>query len=148
MNEILGFFGDYRFLSNFYPSPIIFENRLYPSVEHAYAAAKTDDERFKQWIIREPSPGNAKKIGRNAPLKANWDKIRCDVMRDLLILKFSQEPFMSKLIATGDAYLEETNTWGDTFWGVCNGTGKNNLGKILMEIRADLHVIQSLSEHD
>ena len=43
-----------------------------------------------------------------------------------------------KLLATGDAYLEETNHWHDTFWGVCKGKGQNHLGKILMEVREEL----------
>jgi predicted NAD-dependent protein-ADP-ribosyltransferase YbiA (DUF1768 family) len=42
------------------------------------------------------------------------------------------------LLATGDTYLEETNTWGDIWFGVCNGIGKNYLGKMLMEIREAL----------
>ena len=40
-----------------------------------------------------------------------------------------------KLIATGNAYLEEGNQWGDKFWGTVNGTGENMLGKILMKER-------------
>jgi predicted NAD-dependent protein-ADP-ribosyltransferase YbiA (DUF1768 family) len=39
------------------------------------------------------------------------------------------------LIDTGNEELCEFNTWGDTFYGVCNGVGKNILGKLLMEIR-------------
>jgi predicted NAD-dependent protein-ADP-ribosyltransferase YbiA (DUF1768 family) len=63
-------------------------------------------------------------------------------MRDLLIQKFSQDPFKAALLATGDAYLEETNHWGDVYWGVCNGVGQNRLGHALMEIRADLMSIR------
>ena len=44
----------------------------------------------------------------------------------------------NKLLGTGDTYLEEGNTWNDTFWGVCNGVGENNLGRILMEVREEL----------
>ncbi len=33
---------------------------------------------------------------------------------------------------------EETNTWHDTYWGVCNGVGKNMLGIQLMRVRAEL----------
>lgn len=32
----------------------------------------------------------------------------------------------------------EGNTWGDKFWGVCDGEGENHLGKLLMEVRAEL----------
>jgi predicted NAD-dependent protein-ADP-ribosyltransferase YbiA (DUF1768 family) len=43
-----------------------------------------------------------------------------------------------KLLATGDAILEEGNDWGDQVWGVVNGVGKNRLGKILMKVREEL----------
>ena len=53
--------------------------------------------------------------------------------------KFAQNPdLLQKLLDTGDAHLEETNTWKDTFWGVCKGEGQNNLGKILMSVREEL----------
>lgn len=59
-------------------------------------------------------------------------------MDDLLRQKFSKEPFVSKLLSTGCCYIEETNHWKDTFWGVCDGRGENILGKLIMVIRADL----------
>ncbi|MBK9336371.1 MAG: NADAR family protein [Lewinellaceae bacterium] len=61
-------------------------------------------------------------------------------MRECLELKFSQEPFLTWLLETGDANLQEGNTWSDTFWGVDleTGAGENNLGKLLMEIREHL----------
>ena len=60
-------------------------------------------------------------------------------MEDICRAKFTQnEELKKKLIDTGDATLIEGNTWNDTFWGVCNGVGENNLGKILMKIREEL----------
>lgn len=44
----------------------------------------------------------------------------------------------TKLLSTGDLEIIEGNHWGDTFWGVCNGTGENHLGRILMQVREDL----------
>lgn len=53
--------------------------------------------------------------------------------------KYSQHPELKeRLLATKDIFLEEDNDWGDTEWGVCNGYGKNRLGKILMLVRRDL----------
>ena len=55
--------------------------------------------------------------------------------------KFTQnEDLKWRLIATGDAYLEEGNTWHDTCWGVDakTGVGENHLGKILMKVRSEL----------
>jgi hypothetical protein len=44
---------------------------------------------------------------------------------------------LALLLATGDMELIEDNDWDDTYWGVCNGAGENNLGKLLMKIRAE-----------
>lgn len=61
-------------------------------------------------------------------------------MRDLLRIKFNDDHFgyRQKLIDTGDAYIEEDNKHHDTFWGVCDGEGENQLGKLIMEIRKEL----------
>ena len=42
------------------------------------------------------------------------------------------------LLATGEEYLVEGNTWGDKYWGVCGGIGLNHLGKLLMQVRDEL----------
>ena len=61
-------------------------------------------------------------------------------MEALLFLKFGgKDPLLTReLIATGHLDLIEGNTWNDTFWGVCDGAGENNLGKLLMKVRASL----------
>lgn len=57
-------------------------------------------------------------------------------MEEIIHCKFMQHyDLAQKLIATGNAYLEEGNQWGDKFWGTVNGTGENMLGKILMKER-------------
>lgn len=57
-------------------------------------------------------------------------------MEALVLLKFAQNSDLRyRLLRTGDAYLEETNNWGDKFWGVCDGEGENHLGKIIMKVR-------------
>lgn len=55
-------------------------------------------------------------------------------MREVLKIKFSDPVLMTKLTNVKGEIVED-NYWGDTFWGRCNGSGQNNLGKILMEIR-------------
>ena len=59
-------------------------------------------------------------------------------MRELLELKFEKEPRKTWLLTTGDRELIEENHWGNTFWGVCNGIGENNLGNLLMVVRDKL----------
>jgi predicted NAD-dependent protein-ADP-ribosyltransferase YbiA (DUF1768 family) len=61
-------------------------------------------------------------------------------MEELVRRKFADPELAEKLLATGDEELVEGNTWNDRFWGVCRGEGRNELGKILMRVRAELRV--------
>ena len=133
------FTGKYRFLSNFWPCAVKFEGVEYPSVEHAYQAAKTNGPSERAWILTAPSPGEAKKRGRKVTLRPDWDEsTRSLVMAYLLVQKFRSPDLAQKLLETGDAELVEGNTWGDTFWGVDlrTGAGENVLGKALAALRA------------
>jgi ribA/ribD-fused uncharacterized protein len=132
------FRGKYRWLSNFHIINVVYDNEIYPSVEHAYQAAKTlnIDDRIR--IKNCNTCGEAKRLGYTVKMRENWDQIKFDIMKDLVTQKFSQYPLNQWLLETGDQELVEGNTWNDIFWGVCNGFGLNNLGKILMEIRDKL----------
>lgn len=139
-DSILGFFGQYRFLSNFHPVWIEADDGLnYPSVEHAYMAQKTEDLTQRLWFA-SPSltPTEAKKMGRKVTLRPGWDDMRLRAMRNLLEKKFSKPGLKELLLSTSGKYLEETNDWGDKFWGVCGGVGENHLGVLLMSIRNSL----------
>lgn len=134
---INSFSGEYDWLSNFKSCEIEYEGMIFPSVENAYQAAKTN--KVNRHLFLTCGPGKAKSIGREVPLLNNWDNIKVDVMRALVKQKFYQhEDLKAKLFETGDAELIEGNWWGDTFWGVCRGKGSNVLGKLLMEVRKEL----------
>lgn len=132
------FRGKYWFLSNFYESPIEDENITYPTVEHYFQAQKTLNREEKLKIAKATKPAKAKKIGRQVNLRKDWEDIKLQVMEKALRLKFQNPDLCEKLIATGDEELVEGNPWGDRYWGVCNGSGKNKLGKLLMKIRKEL----------
>lgn len=138
MEYINKFYGKYRFLSNFYPCKITYYDREYPSVEHAYQAHKTDDENLKEIIRLSKTPGEAKRLGKNAKLKKHWDSVKVLTMLELVRLKFANPELKAKLLETGTKELVEGNTWGDTFWGVCNNVGQNMLGRILMTVREEI----------
>jgi ribA/ribD-fused uncharacterized protein len=137
--QITSFTGEYEFLSNFSWSPVLHDSIQYPTVEHAFQAAKTYDKDERRRIAALPTPGMAKRAGRKVKLRKNWNEMRVKVMRTLLRKKFLHPGLAGKLLATEDAELIEGNSWGDTFWGVCNGVGENRLGKLLMEIREELN---------
>jgi ribA/ribD-fused uncharacterized protein len=134
-------------LSNFYPSPFT-DERLWPiltdgfmfaTVEHYYQAMKSMDWKLMSEIGSAGSPGRAKRMGRKAPLRPDWEQIKLPVMRRALELKFpTPESELGKyLLGTGNCMLTEGNNWGDRFWGV-DRTGENWLGHLLMARRAEL----------
>jgi ribA/ribD-fused uncharacterized protein len=138
MYKIEGFTGQYRFLSNFAPAQVWYDGLMYPSVEHAYQAAKTTVSSERLDIQACVKPGDAKKAGKEVTLRPDWEKVRLNIMAYLVRQKFANNPLKQMLLDTKDYELIETNSWGDTFWGVCKGVGSNHLGKILMNVRRSL----------
>ena len=131
------FVGEFAFLSNFHPSTIYVNGVKYATIEHAYQAAKTNDQLTSALIASAKSPSIAKKLGRTVALREDWEDVKFDLMKKLIRLKF-ENPFLRPMLdATGDAELIEVNFWNDTTWGVCRGVGKNHLGRILQEVREE-----------
>jgi ribA/ribD-fused uncharacterized protein len=139
---IKGFFGQYRWLSNMYPTPLHYEGEFFPSSENAYQAGKCPKE--DHWPnarskFKGCSPFQAKTMGQKVTLPANWEKGgKIEVMRAVLRCKFANPQLRRALLDTGRKHLEEANWWGDTFWGTVNGIGENWLGRLLMELREEL----------
>ncbi len=135
-SKIDAFQGPHRFLSNFWPAEVALDGVRYPTVEHAYMAAKTEDPALREVIRSAATPGIAKRTAKKLVLREGWDAMKLAVMTDLLAQKFAPGTDLhDQLRATAPALLEEGNTWGDRFWGVCRGEGCNHLGKLLMAIR-------------
>ena len=135
------FDGEFAFLSNFYPSPIDENGITYPTVEHYFQAQKTLDVKERRTIAAATTPGQAKRMGRHVSLRPDWEKVKIDVMRKGLELKFQDPTLQVRLIGTGSYELVEGNTWHDNTWGSCvcskceNIPGRNLLGNLLMELR-------------
>jgi ribA/ribD-fused uncharacterized protein len=128
-------------LSNFAPVKIELNGLVFPTVEHAYMSAKSDDEEWKKFCSNSINKaGDVKRQSRNITLKENWNEIKLDVMTECVKQKFNQEPYRTKLLETGVQHIQEGNRWNDKFWGVCLKTnkGENNLGKLIMDICSKL----------
>lgn len=148
MKAIKGFRGEYFFLSNFAPckknyelgeyNAISYEGYFYPTVEHAFQAAKTLSQGERKPILMAETAKEAKSLGRRVTLRKDWEDVKIEIMYNLLWQKFILPEYREKLLATGDAILIESNNWNDKFWGICHGAGENNLGKLLMRIREEL----------
>jgi ribA/ribD-fused uncharacterized protein len=138
------FKGPNLFLSNFTPCSVELDGVTYPSVEHAYQAAKTTDPNIRAlFLIPNLTAGKTKRMAKTLKIREDWNDIRVSVMESLLRQKFaSGSEFAKKLIALeGD--IVEGNYWHDNFWGSCTcekcgNTGENTLGKLLMRLRTEL----------
>lgn len=132
------FRGKNFFLSNFFNAPVNYDGINYCNNEAAFQSSKVLD-RDKRLKFATLNPSSAKRKGMQVRLRDDWEEVKYSIMKEICLAKFSQNPYLrEKLLNTGEEYLEEGNTWGDTTWGVCNGRGKNWLGKILMEVREEL----------
>lgn len=135
---------EFRFLSNFYMAPVCYEGIKFPSSEHAYQAAKFAPIDSKKAIAKLKTAGECKRAGQQAGCRKDWDKVKIDIMYEIVLLKFAQNPeLLQKLLETENAILIEGNTWGDKFWGKVpdrHGEGRNELGNILMQVRSDFSV--------
>ena len=136
--QINDFRGDYRWLSNFHLVDVELDGVRYPSTEHAYQAAKTIDAAQRESIRVLPTCGMAKRAGQRVTLRADWEQVKRDVMLDLQRQKYRSPELRKLLLGTSDAELVEGNTWGDTYWGVCRGVGENWLGRLIMQVRAEI----------
>lgn len=137
MNEIKGFQGSHRFLSNFYPCRLEFGGLTYTSSEAAYQAQKTLDEKLREEFTTL-NAREARKKGRQIKIREDWDYENLNVMYRILRIKFTDASLRKMLLDTEGSYLEETNYWHDTFWGVYNGEGWNHLGRLLMIVRDEI----------
>ena len=132
------FRGKYYFLSNFYNAKLTYEGVEYLNNESAFQSCKLKDIN-KRKEFSNLNPSSAKRKGRHVQLRPDWEKVKFNIMYEIVKAKFEQnEDLRKRLINTGDEELIEGNTWGDKIWGKVKGEGQNNLGKILMRVRKEL----------
>ena len=144
---ITRFYDEYRWLSNFWMSPVVFDDKMYASVEHAYQANKAIGDTDHLYVALAPTAGKAKRRGQAIEMRPDWDRVKLGVMEACLRSKFAFGTELAQmLVDTGDAELVEGNSWGDCYWGRCNGIGESHLGRFLMKIREEL-VEESLTRH-
>lgn len=140
---IAEFQNEFRFLSNFHPCRIDWEGITYPSVEHAYQASKTLDQKERRQIANLSTPGKAKRAGQKLEIRPDWEEVKVPITESLVRQKFTRHSSLKRLLlATGNQEIQEGNTWNDTFWGVSlpTGEGRNELGEILMRVRRELRI--------
>ena len=131
----------YAEFTNFAKYPFTVDGVAYPTSEHYYQSKKFIDPEYRSLVIESPTPKSCAEIGRNKylPLRPDWEEIKDDVMRMALWHKFSAHlPLVKSLLDTEDKEIIE-DTPIDWYWGCgADGTGKNMLGKLLMELRENI----------
>jgi ribA/ribD-fused uncharacterized protein len=131
----------YGEFSNFAAFPIVLKGRKWPTTEHYFQAQKFPGTEHEESIRRLKSPMIAARAGRDRkkPLRQDWELVKDAIMTEAVRAKFTQHPWLRDLLlSTGETHLIE-HTRNDRYWGDGgDGTGKNKLGLILMEIRAEL----------
>lgn len=144
MTRVIPFYSvsdEYGVFSNFAPYPIRIGGKVWPTSEHYFQAQKFAGTEHEEAIRRTRSPMIAARMGRDRkkPLRRDWEAVKDDIMREAVQAKFTQHAELrAMLLATGDAELVE-HTTRDSYWGDGgDGSGKNMLGRILMQVRDQL----------
>jgi N-glycosidase YbiA len=139
-------FGEF---SNFAPYPFKLDGDLWPTVEHYFQAQKFEDKVYKNKIRKSNSPMLAARMGRDRKqkLRRDWESVKVGVMRAAVLAKFTQHEDLSVLLlSTGEFKLVE-QTENDNYWGDGgDGSGKNMLGRILMQVRESLRLSQDAKQ--
>jgi len=144
----------YGCFSNFSPHEVILDGKKWPTVEHYYQAHKllgTPDEELMEVIRQVATPEQAASMGRdNARIvRIDWKTAKQEVMWRAVLTKFvTHQDIQTVLLNTGDELLVEDSP-RDYYWGCGkDGTGQNELGKMLMRVRCYLRQQLSHTQHN
>jgi len=144
MNKVINFYSaqaEYGGFSNFSHHRVKVGNKIYKTSEHYFQSQKYAGTKHETDVINAKNAGKAAAIGRDRsrPLRRDWESVKDNVMRTVILAKFSQHIDLKEmLLGTGNANLVE-HTEKDNYWADGgNGSGKNMLGIILMEVREKL----------
>ncbi|MGB7341944.1 MAG: NADAR family protein [Phototrophicaceae bacterium] len=143
--------GDYGEFSNFSRHGFMLDGYYWKTSEHYFQAMKFEDTPHYHQVREARNPKDAAKLGRRRdfPLRKDWEAIKDDVMRRAVQQKFETHADLAQLLlSTGDQLIVE-NAPSDYYWGCGqDGSGKNRLGIILMDVRDTLSKQNRKDNHD
>lgn len=131
---------NYGCFSNFSPHGFELDDLWWPTSEHYFQAQKflKSDRPWFEKINQAKTPSIAAKMGRDRshPLRTDWEQVKDEIMQRAVLKKFTTHAKLREiLLATGDELIVE-NAPKDYYWGCgADGSGKNQLGQILMAVR-------------
>ena len=133
--------GEFGCFSNFSPHPVELKGKTWPTSEHYFQAQKFAGTPDEEEVRQAKSPRIAARMGRSRqrPLRKDWEAVKDSIMHEAVLAKFTQHADLREiLLGTGDAQIAE-HTEKDKYWGDGgDGSGKNQLGQILMRVRQEL----------
>lgn len=133
----------YGCFSNFAHYDFILDGKMWMTSEHYFQAQKFCGTEYEEVIRLLESPMKAAEMGRNRdmPLRADWELVKDDIMRKAVLAKFSQNDEIKHILLSTNKETIIEKTSNDYYWGCGkDGSGKNMLGIILMEVRETLSV--------
>lgn len=139
---IYRFREQYGWLSNMKTANIHYKGHDFKSTENAFMWQKNpDDASWLKECLTLP-PNECKKRSREISLRPDWNDVKLNVMYEVLVIKFTQEPFKTLLLETENQNIVEGNYHNDKFWGVdikiTPNEGENWLGRLIMDIRTKI----------
>jgi ribA/ribD-fused uncharacterized protein len=136
----------YGCFSNFSSHGFMLDDIWWPTTEHYFQAQKFSGTPYVEYVCQASSPKEAAQLGRrhDFPLRPDWNQVKDDIMRRAVLCKFeTHAEIRAILLGTGDEEIIE-NTTHDYYWGCgTDGSGRNMLGQILMEVRQNLRARES-----
>ena len=134
-------YGPYGYLSNQAPYDIDVAGQNWRTVEHYFQAQKYAGTPLADLIRKLRKPQDARRVGAeiNWPVRTDWDEVQEEIMKEAVYYKFASHPNIRRqLFRTGNAILVESSA-SDYYWGSgADGSGKNRMGMILMDVRSRL----------
>ena len=138
--------GEYGCFSNFSRHSVFLKGKRWPTTEHYFQAQKFAGTEHEEKVRKCKTPAVAAGMGRDRklPLRRDWEGVKEAVMLAALRAKFAQHADLkATLLGTGDAVLVE-HTARDAYWGDGgDGSGKNRLGRLLMQLRGELRAVET-----
>lgn len=132
-----------QWLGNFYPTQVKYNDCIFNNSEAAFQAQKFIEhpDLMSQFIPLRGDAAFRKARELASFIRSDWLKVNVSIMKEILQAKVQQNAFLGDwLDATGQSALVEHNPvkGRDAFWSDDHdGTGRNMLGKLWMEIRAE-----------
>jgi len=152
VSEVINFYavgGNYGCFSNFSPHPIVLKAKTWPTSEHYFQAQKFAGTPDEEEVRQAKSPMIAARMGRSRkrPLRKDWEAVKDRIMHEAVLAKFTQHAELrATLLSSGNATIVE-HTEKDRYWGDGDdGSGRNRLGQILMQVREELRSVPTTGD--